>query len=335
MRDSELGMIDAIRRAVGDAPAEAGVTLGVGDDTAVLALTPGAPLLATTDTMVEDVHFRFAWTSPVELGRKLAATNLSDIAAMGGRPRWATLALSLPRGVAPAEFQGLLDGLLARLATHDTALVGGDLTRSPGPWVLSVTLLGEAPPDGALRRDGARDGDELWLLGSVGDAALALRQLEDGARPAPEERLGAPWNALLDPLPRCAFGAALGRSALATAAIDVSDGLLRDLGHLCAASGVDAALPLEALPLSPPLDAVVTRDPEAGWALALGGGEDYALLFTAPPRSADALRTLHDRTDDPGPLRRIGRLQAGQGAVRCTLRGAPFAPKCGGWDHFD
>jgi thiamine-monophosphate kinase len=327
---AEFEIIEAIRaRLAPDAP---GVLLGVGDDTAVLR-TGGAGLLVTTDTMVEDVHFRFAWQTPEEVGRKAAGSNLSDVAAMGGRPRWATLALSLPRGVAAAAVLALVDGVVARLAVHGATLVGGDLTGSPGPWVVTVTLLGEEPAAGALRRCGARPGDVVWVAGRVGDAALALRRLEAGARPAGAERGQPPWDALLDPLPQCAFGAALGAAGVATAAIDVSDGLCQDLGHVCRASGCGAEVALDAVPRSDALRAAQAAG-EDTWPLVAGGGEDYALLFTAPESAEPAIRRAWGQAGRPSPLLPVGRIVAGAPEVRPTVGGRPYRPPRAGWDHF-
>lgn len=327
---SEFELIDAIRRGL---PAEAaGVVVGSGDDAAVLD-AGGRQVLVTTDTMVEGVHFRFDWSSHADVGRKAAATNLSDIGAMGGRSRWAVVAASLPAGYRDADVEAFVAGFRERLEAAGAALVGGDLTRSPGPWVLTVTLLGLAPEAGPLRRDAARPGDTIWIAGTLGDAALALRRLEAGERP-PNTR-EPPWRALQAPSPPLAFAAALGESGRAHAAIDLSDGLVQDLGHVCRASGVAAEVALDRLPTS-----AVFRHffgPGRGgdpWPLAAAGGEDYALLFTAPAEAEPALRQLLADSGDDVPLAAVGRIVAGDPAVRLTLDGAPYTLERGGWDHF-
>lgn len=330
----EFALIEAIRVRL--AEGGPGVRVGVGDDTAVLdpsALDPNRPdLLVTTDTMVEDVHFRFGWQTAYEVGRKAAASNLSDVAAMGGRPRWATLALSLPRDFSRAAFDACLDGVVDRLAVHGALLVGGDVTGSPGPWVITLTLLGAAPAGGAIRRGGARPDDLVWVAGRLGDAALALRRLEAGAQPA--LRAEPPWDALLDPTPQCAFAAALGDSGLATAAIDVSDGLAQDLGHVCAMSAVAAAVELAQVPISDAFRAALAAGEDV-WPLVAGGGEDYALLFTTPPAAESAVHALWDQLGRPSPLAIVGRMVAGAPAVRLTLHGHTYATGHPGWDHFE
>lgn len=325
---AEFTLIASIREALaGGGP---GVQLGVGDDCAVLVPPTGA-LLVTTDTMVEDVHFRRAWTSFEAIGRKAAATNLSDVAAMGGVPRWATLAVSLPRGFARADFDALFGGVVARLRAAGATLVGGDITASPGPWVVTLTLLGEAPAGGPLRRDGARPGDDVWVAGVLGDAALALRlHLRGTPGPAGER----PFAALHDPLPRVLLGAALGRAGCVHAAIDVSDGLVQDLGHVCRASGVAAEIEAERLPVSPGFAARAAELGGDPWALVAAGGEDYALLVTAPPEAAPTLEGLLAVAPGEGPLVRVGRLVAGPPEVRLTVDGRPHALPRGGWDHF-
>ena len=328
MSDPEFTLIAAIRERL--ATGGPGVRIGVGDDAALLEPGPEG-LLVTTDTMVEDVHFRFAWQTPAEVGRKAAATNLSDFAAMGGRPRWATLALSLPGGFARADFDALLGGVAERLASHGAVLVGGDLTGSPGPWVVTITLLGEAPAAGALRRAGGRPGDVVWVAGVLGDAGLALRRLAAGA--APEDRGAPPWGALLDPCPPCGFGAALGAAGVATAAIDVSDGLAQDLGHLCRESRCAADVALERLPVSAAFRAALDAGEDV-WPLAGGGGEDYALLFTAPPGAEVAVRRAWEASGRPAPIAAVGHLAEGPPVARFSLDGRAWTPPRAGWDHF-
>ncbi len=333
MAQTEFERIAHIRRTV---PADmADLLVGIGDDAAVLR-PPTRPLVVTTDTMIEDVHFRTGWTTPRETGRKLAATNLSDIAAMGAEPRFATLAMALPKAVGREEFEELLRGVVERLGEYGAAIVGGDLTGSPKPRVLTLTLFGEAPSRGVLLRSGARSGDHLCVVGPLGDAALALRMSERGEHPRDiAERRKPPWSALFDPVPRCRLGRALGTSGLATAAIDISDGLVQDLGHLTLASGLVADLALERLPLSAPL-----RRHEAAEDLALAGGEDYALLFAVAPSDLEAVAALASSTPESAPISWIGVLRHPNQGERCGAvvfrrHGEAVRKELdGGFDHF-
>lgn len=318
---SEFELIDRHFRSLAEGN---GVVLGVGDDTAILDCTPGHQLLVTVDTMVEGVHF-LPDVPAVDLGYKSLAVNLSDIAAMGGVPRWATLALTLP-GRDDVWLAAYAQGLREACREHEVALVGGDTTR--GPLTISIQLLGEVPAGEALRRDGARSGDSIYVTGTLGDAALGLacvqgRQVLDaGARHHVLERLQRPR-------PRVALGGDL--RGMASAAIDVSDGLLADLGHVLEASGVGAAIELEQLPLS-----TVLRDEldvgNVDWNLPLSGGDDYELLFTASPGHDEALQAL--AIEHQCPISCIGRV-TGDATLRIfDSRGEPWVPAIRGYDHF-
>jgi len=311
----EFTLIDRIRRR---AATRDDVVLGIGDDAALLQPPPGRLLAVATDTLNIDVHFP-SDTAPADIGWKGLAVNLSDLAAMGARPAWATLSLSLPR---PDEawLDGFLDGFLALADVHALALVGGDTTR--GPLSVCVTVHGFVAPGSALRRDGARVGDEVWVTGTLGDAAAALAQWRAGgaADPALRERLDRP-------LPRIATGAAL--AGIAHSVIDVSDGLLADLGHVCAASGVGAEVSLDALPASPALRSLFSGG--ALHAVQAGGGDDYELCFTAPPAMAMAVAALAS-TDVA--LTRIGRIVAGTGVRALRSDGSEWVPPRAGYSHF-
>jgi thiamine-monophosphate kinase len=310
------------------------VVVGIGDDCAVLDVTAGARLLATTDLLIEDVHFRRAYAGPTDVGWKALAVNLSDIASMGGRPRWALVALACPAQTDPSEVEGFYDGLLGLAASHGVALVGGDTSASPGGWTVNVTLLGEATHR-PLSRAGARPGDVVAVTGAVGASAAGLALLSrDPLSPAPGENwIEAVTAAHLRPRPRVAEGQWLGASGAVTAMIDLSDGLVTDLGHLTEESGVGARIDLDRLPLS---DAtrragqVLGRDPLA-W--ATGGGEDYELLLTCPSDAfARLARGLAEATGTP--LRAIGEVVTAEAGVRYRdARGAavPLAP---GFEHF-
>lgn len=320
----EFRLIDEIGARVG--PPHAGVLLGIGDDAAVLAPSPH-PTVVTCDTMVEGVHFRFDLTPPRLLGRKLLAVNLSDVAAMGARPTTALLMVSLRPDLPRDAWDGVRDGLLELAAEHGVALVGGDTTRTDGPVVLSVVLHGEArhPP---LLRSGARVGDRVCVTGTVGDSAAGLRVLLDrpdlrGAHPEVVRRH-------LDPTPRIAAGAAAARG-LASAAIDLSDGLVQDAGHVARLSGVALRIELGRVPASDALRAVIAAlAPPDPLVLRVAGGEDYELLLTIPP-DRDIPATLGGV-----PLTVVGEVVDGPpGEVTLVAPdGAALALQRKGWDHF-
>lgn len=310
-----MGEFDLIRRFF-QRPAAAGVEVGVGDDCAVLVPTPGARWLVSSDMLVEGRHF-LSTVDPARLGHKALAVNLSDLAACGATPRGFTLALALPRAD-EAWLAGFAQGLWALADASGIPLVGGDTTQ--GPLNLCITVFGEAPPGQALLRSGARVGDEVWVSGQLGDARLALEVFR-GSVSLPGEAFEQVRRAMELPTPRLGLGQAL--RGVATAALDVSDGLLGDLGHLLAASRVGATLDLEALPRSP----VLAAQPQAlQQACLLAGGDDYELVFTAPKGA---------RLPDVGvPLTRIGRIDAEPGLRVVDARGAPVAHGLQSFDHF-
>ena len=313
----EFELIERIRRRGG---ARGDVVLGIGDDAALLAPPPGMLLAVATDTLNIDVHFP-GETAPADIGWKALAVNLSDLAAMGATPAWATLSLSLPHADV-AWVDAFLDGFLELAARHDVALVGGDTTR--GPLSVCVTVHGFVAPGAALRRDGARAGDDVWVTGTLGDAAAALVQWRAGGAADPGLRVR-----LDRPVPRLDAGLALA-AGIAHAAIDVSDGLLADLGHACAASGVGAEVELAALPAS---EALASRfDAEARRALQAGGGDDYELCFTASPAQRDAVAALAARSATP--VARIGRIVAGDRVRALLPDGSEWAAPRAGHVHF-
>jgi thiamine-monophosphate kinase len=290
--------------------------LGVGDDCAILrAQSPGTTLAVATDMLVEGRHF-LPEVDPASLGHKALAVNLSDLAAMGSRPLAFTLALALPRAD-ERWLEGFSAGMFALADRFDCELIGGDTTR--GPLNVCITVLGELPVGVALRRDRAEPGDDLWVSGELGGAALAVRL---GQRAAAAER------ARLDrPEPRVALGIALRH--LARAAIDVSDGLVADLGHVCDRSRVGAEVDWVAVPRAPGLAGLPDGE-RAG--LALAGGDDYELLFSAAPENRGPIEAIGARLGLP--LTRIGRIVAGQGVSVLDARGRPLELTRGGFDHF-
>jgi thiamine-monophosphate kinase len=295
------------------------VLLGIGDDAALLQVPANMQLAVAMDTLNAGVHFPEA-TSPADIGWKALAVNLSDLAAMGARPAWCTLSLSLPEADA-AWIDAFLDGFLELADMHAVALVGGDTTR--GPLSVCVTAHGFVEAGSALRRSGARVGDDAWTSGTLGDAAGALAQLQSGRGIDPELR------ARLDrPSPRIGLGRAL--CGIATACIDVSDGLLADLGHVCAASGVGAEIEVASLPASTALRSAF--DEESRRVLQAAGGDDYELCFTAP----QSLRSDVERAAREAGVEvaRIGRIVAGEGVIAMGPDGEAWIPPRLGYAHF-
>ncbi|MEW6764658.1 MAG: thiamine-phosphate kinase [Pseudomonadota bacterium] len=313
-----MGEFDLIKAYFQRSAQGPGVVLGVGDDCALLAPTPGQQLAVTTDTMVSGIHF-LPDDDPRGLGHKLLAVNLSDLAAMGARPRWAFLSLTLP-SVDEAWLAAFADGLYALAEAHEIILAGGDTTR--GPLSFGVTAMGEVPPGQALRRAGAHPGDLVCVSGLPGEASAGLAHRL--GQHILSERLAARALARLHrPEPRVALGLAL--RGLATSAIDISDGLAQDLGHVLAASGVGASLELARLPSSPLLAALPL---EQAWRHQLAGGDDYELLFTVPAHEQHRLGGL------PMPVHVIGRIETESGLRLIAPEGSPYTLERKGHDHF-
>jgi thiamine-monophosphate kinase len=292
----EFGLIERIRRA---AP-RGTLRLGIGDDCAAQALAPGELLLTTTDMLIEEIHFRREWTDLRRLGRKSVSVNVSDIAAMGGEPRALFLGLALPSSMTVEEIDEFAAGFLEAAADYGAILAGGDTCRSPGPLLVSVTAEGAVPETQLVSRAGARLGDLLYVSGTLGDSALALRHLKNGQVPPPE--LAERHH---DPRARTALGRALAQGGLASAMIDLSDGLLADLGHILEASAVGAQVDQESLPLSAAFRAALADAPDL-MELALGGGEDYELLFCAAPQHEKEVAALSEALAIP--LTRVGEI---------------------------
>lgn len=298
--------------------------LGVGDDCALVRVPADLALAVTTDTLVEGTHF-LPDSDPAKLGHKALAVNISDLAAMGADPRWATLSLVLPEAN-ESWLEGFARGLFDLAGRYGVELIGGDTTR--GPRAISITALGTLPPGLALRRDGARDGEDIWLSGATGDAALGLAHLR--GRVELSDPVARHCLARLDtPLPLVELGRRL--RSIASSAIDVSDGLLADLGHILERSGVGAEVWLEKLPRSRALaectDAALARE------CLLGGGDDYELIFTASQERRAAILTL--AAEVGLSLTRIGHIVAGAPIVAVLDEaGRPVSTGPGGFDHF-
>ncbi|WP_374013125.1 thiamine-phosphate kinase [Pseudoxanthomonas koreensis] len=350
---AEFDLIARIRERSRHAGIDDGVVLGIGDDAALLQVPAGHELVVTADTLNDGVHFPHA-TAPADVGWKALAVNLSDLAAMGARPAWCTLSLSLP-GDDPAWLDAFLDGFLELASIHRIALVGGDTTR--GPRSIAVTALGVVEAGRALRRDHARVGDDIWVTGTLGDAAAALAL--GGHLPWPEAAGGGVPGAdagntadpagsafLAERLARPRPGVAAGRQlpGLAHACVDISDGLLADLGHVCACSGTGAQVDVDALPASvalrtlleprascasPPL-AAARR--ECMRAFQATGGDDYELCFTASPSRRDAVAAALGGIGVDAT--RIGRIVATPGVHALTADAAPWQAPHRGYVHF-
>jgi thiamine-monophosphate kinase len=327
-RLGERGLIERVRRRLGPPPAD--VLVGIGDDAAAVAW-PGGTLLLSTDTLVEDVHFRRTTTTLHELGAKALAVNLSDIAAMGGEPRFALLALALPSTLAVADVDELYGGLLEMAGRHGVALIGGDTSAVPERMVLTLTVVGrvEGTP---VRRRGARPGDAVLVTGSLGTAAAGLAVLERGSFEAADDVTAPLVAAHRGPTPRVAEGR-VSRLAGATAMIDLSDGLATDLGHIAEESGVGAVVRLSALPIAPATRRAAALLGQAPWAWAVSGGEDYELLLTARPDRAAGL-AARVTTETGTPMTVIGE-------IRPATEGIQFVDDAGrpvrvgpGFEHF-
>jgi thiamine-monophosphate kinase len=317
---------ELIARFFSRPPRSPSVRLGVGDDAALLVPTPGCELAAAVDMLVAGRHF-VADTDPAGLGHKALAVNLSDMAAMGATPKWALLAGALPDSD-PAWLAAFAQGLYALADAHGVDLVGGDTTR--GPLNLCVTILGEVPGGAALTRAGARPGDDVYVSGVLGDAALAVAAMA-GRIALDAPALGACRVRLDRPEPRVALGTAL--RGVASAAIDVSDGLVGDLGHILERSQAGARIDLAKIPRSATLGACLrgsTRS--AALACLLAGGDDYELCFTAPNAQRGRLEAI--ARDLALPLTRIGKITAATGLLVRDEQGAPMASLPHAFDHF-
>ncbi len=301
--------------------------LGLTDDAGLIEVPAGRRLVVTTDAMVAGVHF--LPDDPADLiARKLLRVNLSDLAAMAAEPLGIVLAAAFPRHLDAAWMDAFAAGLGADLQAFGVALIGGDTVATPGPLTLTVTAFGSVAPGCELRRSGAKAGDRVWVSGTIGDAFLGLAVLQD--------RLAAPAGAAAElarryrvPEPRCGLGPRL--AGVAGAGMDVSDGLLADLGHICAASGLAAVVDAEAVPYSAAALAAIDGRPDLRLQ-SLGGGDDYELLFTAPPEADSALRRIAAETGVP--LTPIGVMVEGSGVRLTDSKGRELTPPRSGYRHF-
>ena len=310
----ERALIERIRARIPPAPGF--VIVGIGDDAAVVAPERNTLEVLTTDCQVEGVHFDQTFVGPADIGHKALAVNLSDLAAMGAVPRVALLSLVLPPAFPVASVDALVEGMAALAARARISIVGGNIARSPGPLIVDVTVTGSVHRRRVLTRGGARAGDELYVTGALGGAALGLRRLRDDASSG-----GAAVDRYRRPEPRTRFGVALGRNRAANACIDLSDGLADGVRHIGEASGLGATIDAGALPI------------EEGSTLgdALGGGEDYELLFAVSPRMRSRLKHAQ-RLVKGLAITRIGRLTTNHAML--VNRGGDTEPLPAGFEHF-
>lgn len=319
---SEFNLIE--RYFTGRGVQRADVTLGIGDDCALLKVPTGHELAISIDALVEGVHFPVD-TDPQAVGHKALAVGLSDLAAMGAEPAWATLALSLPMAD-EAWLQGFSDGLFGLAGQYSLQLVGGDTVR--GPRVISLQLHGFVPEGRALRRDGARAGDLIFVTGTLGDAGVGL-DIAFGKRNVNAADADYLRQRLDRPTPRVAAGTAL--RSLASAAIDISDGLVADLGHILKRSGVGARIELAQLPTSAALQRVVASTEER-YRYALSSGDDYELCFTVPPEHRAAMEQICRQLDCGCAC--VGVIEVEAGIRLLQGDGIPWQLPSGGFDHF-
>lgn len=318
---SEADFIRWIRRRI---PRQApGLTLGIGDDAALVVVPPGQELILTTDMSIEGVHFASSLHPPLSVGHRALARSLSDIAAMGGTPRYALVSLAASRCTGRAWLEGFFDGLLALARRFDVVVIGGDTAVVKGPSAIDVIVAGEVPRGRALRRSGARPGDLIFVSGRLGMAALGLHLLRSGTRYRKRFEEAA-LRAHLFPQPQCALGRFLSEHRLASSLMDLSDGLSIDLPRLCDTSGVGANLFADRIP-TPPIP-----DAKDALGLALHGGEDYQLLFTVSATKSSKIPRQFGRIH----LHCIGEIRASRGIEMVTPSGKTLPVETHGYDHF-
>ena len=330
--NGEDALVRVIRSLTATTSIATGVRVGIGDDCAVLEPRPGATLLATTDLMIEDVHFRRRWAEPADIGWKSIAVNLSDIAAMGGRPRWALVALACPEDTTADEIEAFYEGALALARAHEVVVVGGDTSASPSGWLVNLTLLGDAVTP--CLRSTARAGDTVAVTGSLGRSAAGLAVLERATAPADVDaaRLAEVTAAHLRPTPRVAEGAWLAAAGGVTAMMDLSDGLGIDLPRLLGESGVAAEVDVDRVPVDVSTRTVARALGADPIAWATGGGEDYELLLTCEATALERLqRGLAAACGTR--LTPIGAISTGEPVVRWLSHGQAITV-ARGFEHF-
>jgi thiamine-monophosphate kinase len=352
---NEFAFLNKLRQRVENSsafiPHPSSLVRGIGDDAAVFKSLAGSDVVVTTDLLVEDVDFRRDTTRADLLGHKALAVSLSDIAAMGARPRWALLSLGVPEAIWNSEFlDSFYKGFFQLATRYGVTLIGGDVSRTPDRIVIDSILIGETPEAGAVFRSGAQPGDQIFVSGFLGDAAAGLRLLERGARLPKQTLSDSPSQSLpqaplqsnesqgleyllrrqLQPEPRVGWGLLLGQQQLATAMIDISDGLSSDLNQLCAESKVGALIDASIIPIDPLVTELSGRRALDPLMLALHGGEDFELLLTVRP---DDVAKLPTRVDGVS-LTRIGEIREVSQGVLIAEGSRTWNLEPGGWQHF-
>lgn len=329
----EFALIDRIQKILPSVKNER-VLVAIGDDTAVIRISDERALLVTCDIQVEDQHFRLNNMTHYQLGRRAIAVNLSDIAAMGGKPTFALVSLGLPRLFPLPDFENLFKGMRDQLAEFSAIIIGGNLSKTESKLIIDITMMGEVTSGQYLTRGGARTGDRIFVTGTVGASGAGFHVLTKfGNEYPPEFRYLVEKH--LQPIPRVEIGEELARAGFATAMIDLSDGIASDLYHICKMSDVGGEIYQEKLPLPENINKVASLTRKAVLHFALHSGEDYELLFTAKPNIPDSL--IHSIAKKTGvPITEIGKIQSkssGYVSVDNQGRRIPIQPK--GWDHFD
>lgn len=328
----EFPLIERIRKIL-PAAGDKDLLVDIGDDTAVIKLDDRRAMLLTCDIQVEGSHFRFEHITPYQLGRRSMAVNLSDIGAMGGKPTWALVSLGLPAGFPVKGYDRLFEGMRDELQPHGARIVGGNLARTRDFLVVDITLLGEADLSGVLTRGGARAGDRIFVTGTLGASGAGFQVLSAFGKRFPARYKELVKRHLL-PTPRVDLGRRIAHAGIATAMIDLSDGVASDLFHVCTRSGVGAEIDEDRLPLPRHIGEIAERSGRSVVDLALHSGEDYELLFTARPGTSP--KTIRSIAGDSGiPITEIGRIvKKDQGYSLIDSRGdkTPLTPS--GWDHF-
>lgn len=330
----EFGLIDRISKMLPSPRSD--VLVGIGDDVAVLQSTGEECLLATCDSQVENVHFLRNRITPCQLGRKTAAINISDIAAMGGEPLWALVSLALPPETDVGFVDGLYEGMRDQLRLAGASIVGGNISRISKDVVIDFCLLGRGNPSKLILRSGAREGDVIMVTGSLGDSRAGLELILNPDTGVPDDVRRFLEERHLAPQPRLEEGRTLARWGKVTAMADVSDGLAGDIGHICDASGAGAEIRMADLPVSSACKEAALAAGKDAWDWALSGGEDYELLFTVSPDSVEEVRELL-RSETGTLCTAVGRIvsrEEGVRVIRPDGRSVSAVSGSGGWDHF-
>lgn len=328
----EFPLIERIRKIL-PAAGDKDLLVDIGDDTAVIKLDDRRAMLLTCDIQVEGSHFRFEHITPYQLGRRSMAVNLSDIGAMGGKPTWALVSLGLPAGFPVKGYDRLFEGMRDELQPHGARIVGGNLARTRDFLVVDITLLGEADLPGVLTRGGARAGDRIFVTGTLGASGAGFQVLSAFGKRFPARYKELVKRHLL-PTPRVDLGRRIAHAGIATAMIDLSDGVAGDLYHVCTRSGVGAEIHEDRLPLPERIGEVAETSGRSVIDLALHSGEDYELLFTVPPRvPAETVQSVFGESGVP--VTEIGSIvERGGGYSLVDARGNRSPLKPAGWDHF-